>query len=570
MAGKRVKLCVLALTVAISLAMLLFIVLIPGTYAQEPCASLDIHIKNKTMVPTGKKLVTLNITSNEQWGDTFTVYVEIPNKWNISYTNTTNISAYGSASIPMTITAPPLAEPGNYTFNITVHSLSSSYTDARGSFVLEVIRSPMLVVNPQDDSLSIDPGRSGITQVEVKNWGNERADVEMEIAYLRDHSIRERELPDQWKYNYSPQYFSLNPGDSRDVILNITLPYNTPIVWYDVVVKASWGVNYSDAIIHVYVNRIPYLRVKEIWVEPKKPLSNSPVEIYAMIENIGQIRAENVTVRFFIGEYGEKEIGNTTVSVDEGKSATVHITYNFVTPGSYRVVVAVYPNESAPPLTDFMLEKSIKVAMNPDWAIFFGFIGLLIALGIIAIIVFINYIKYPSHEFIGGGEMPRAEEEKVEPSERKEPAPMKLDEEKPSEVVEEPKEGLASEDAERAIEDAAGAIARAREMGIDVLKIQRMLQNAREDFATGNYDRAYQNARWVYDRINATIEKHMKAVEAIRRAKMAISALKWEDVDLSAAKSLVTRAENALRTGNYTAAVMYATKAHEKISDIKK
>jgi hypothetical protein len=580
--------------------------------------------------PTGLIQTNITIKNIEGRADTFDIVVTPPSglaEWVVSAPeNTGHLPHNAVFTFLLNVTVPPMTSAGSYSILMEAwpyHNATGEFSAASVTLHVNVSSAPVLSLSTGLALKRVDPGRTVNFTINVINNGNIGTTTTLRLYILSKDSGNPQQGSGNYGYEFASENVTVSAGSTASTQLTISAPYNIWLTNQDFWVRAypqGSPSNMTDPLtVRIVINNIPYLTVTNISYSPEFPLTGKPITITATIQNAGAIDAVNVLVEFFdvVGNRDTK-IGETNVTVQDGHETDINIDVNFTESGEHRIKVTCMPNQTAEPLDAFSNTTTIKLRTNPELVVFIAFIGLMIFLGVVTGMAMYekisfggSYIPSPG-EFgddsgdaasdgqdapgSGGGALKDTEHAAMRPEsrpgavptqkrtrpERKDiedmpPVPVKKMTPPP---VKKPKlEGIdpveeldtaESRRAEEALKNAEKDLEEARSQGIDVLIIEKMLREAKEDFKNREFEKAINGSRYVKERVESLMGKQKEATEAIREAKSILSSLKWEDVDLSTPRNFVTRAETALKNGEYVSAITYAKKAKNRALQIEK
>ncbi len=557
-----------------------------------------------TAKPTNVIQTNITIKNIEGRADTFDILV-IPQSgglvWEVDAPlNTGYLPHDAEFKFPLNVTVPPITQIGSYDINVEAwphNNASGEFSAASVTLHVNVTSAPVLSVTGNLAFRRVDPGRAGNFTVTVSNNGNVGATAHLVLYILNKNYPYNPQIGSGiYEHQFASQNVTVSPGSTGSTDLMITVPHNIYITNQDFWVRAypvGNPDNMTDPLrIGVIINNVPYLTVTNISFSPEFPLTGKTITLTATIKNSGAIDATNVPVIFYdIVKGRDVKIGEGNVTVDDGYEADVSIEYEFTDSGEHDIKVVVMPNATAEPLEAFSNHTSIKLRTNPELVVFISFIGLMIFLGIVTGLALYEKVSLGGAYIPPMGELDRDKKEGEDTGSAKDAPPQKPEHKDIEDIapvqmkrvattVKKPKiEGIEpveevetaeSRRAEEALHTAEKELEDARDQGIDVLIIEKMLREAKEDFKNREFEKAVNGSRYVKERVESLMAKQKEATEAIREAKSILSSLKWEDVDLSTPRNFVTRAETALKNGEYVSAITYAKKAKNRALQIEK
>ena len=117
--------------------------------------------------------------------------------------------------------------------------------------------------------------------------------------------------------------------------------------------------------------------------------------------------------------------------------------------------------------------------------------------------------------------------------------------------------------AEEAIKSAKKAVESIHHLGLDVPDANDQLNKAQDAMVTNNYEKAFDIANNLIDKINSEKGKFSEAQESVSFAKLVISNASSFGADVSSAENLVNEAELALTAKNYDRVIELANSAKD-------
>jgi len=568
------------------------------------------------VIPTQDIKLYITVRNIEPGVENYTIQIDWQQSGNVKITTlVTNVNYTGNlvvgqqTHINLTTTIPALASPVNSTLMVkaqpTIDTDNFDFGFDQVSF--NVLQKAVIGMKAVTHSKSADPGLGAEYRIEFTNLGNIQGIVGNFGVRFTDHL--------NWTASFDHTELPVPADGTQLISLDILVPHNAEARAYVFEVEA-WLLdsNYtaseriSNVTTEMKVNPIAYVVVDEITLDPYPPYSGRPINVTARVNNIGTQNAIDVPVRFYLDLMdAEHMIFEANVTIPSGSYADVSFEREMAI-GNTTLYVAAYPNASAAysetELGQFTNSSTFDVRTDPSLPVFVGFIGITAFVGIFCILAMVEKYRMGPMPLPDAPIRPEKEEEdplmddglaldgedddsmldleselelsidetplaapapppkKLTPARKKEGPTPRTSYSTKKGAAPAPKKGPG--DVSQELRSAEQALKQAKNEGVDVTSIEKLLEQARGSVRAGENDKAMGQCRIVKERTDSLLKKHRDARDTIREAKSTISSLKWEDVDLSTPKSFVQRAEAAFKSGDYSSAMTYANKAKKR------
>lgn len=315
---------------------------------------------------------------------------------NLNSTTSGPIAAGSEEDVSVDCRVPAMSDAGKYYIDVDIAPTIGTYDAVSDTIITWVRETPVVYLQPLNETAHGDLGLDGSYDISIKNDGNLNAVVDRLAIEPKDISIIE------WDWHFTGTPLEVSMGSSVQATLTIIIPSNINPGIYGFVADARYypeGMSTKKSKtqgtdIELVVDEYPFLSVGEVCVEPEYPMNGKPVTISASIENPSAVDARNTTVRFFILRNNvESQIGeDQSVNISAWSSGKASIETEFDI-GKNLIKVIVYPNANRmsgggeyteEQLVLFTNQTSINVRTDPGMFILLGFVGLVVFLGIVS------------------------------------------------------------------------------------------------------------------------------------------------------------------------------------------
>lgn len=171
-----------------------------------------------------------------------------------------------------------------------------------------------------------------------------------------------------WEYSLSSDTVTLNPGESATVLVTVTSPSDILVQDYSFRVEAFSSDNSMGALLDLTASSKAELVAENITVS-----EGEDVVLTALVSNMGMIDAENVKVQFFNGPPGSDLLGEQTIHVVSGETATTSVRCS-LPDGFYTFSVIIDPENLISESCELNNELTIQYLLDrttPEAEIFF-------------------------------------------------------------------------------------------------------------------------------------------------------------------------------------------------------